>query len=125
MDYIDGMILIGGTVYNSFPSNYKKQKKIDNDYSVLNLVYSEETVVNKYPQVVTQIVDRAMEINDVEKRKFVMMFTCESFMEYIIKFDHRINMYVVNNNSKQLPLYFTRNDPEIAAHSQLYNLFTE
>jgi hypothetical protein len=49
MDYIDGMILIGGTVYNSFPSNYKKQKKIDNDYSVLNLVYSEETVVNKYP----------------------------------------------------------------------------
>lgn len=38
-------------------------------------------------------------------------------MEYIIKFDHRINMYVVNNNSKQLPLYFTRNDPEIAAHS--------
>lgn len=58
-----------------------------------------------------------MEINDVEKRKFVMMFTCESFMEYIIKFDHRINMYVVNNNSKQLPLYFTRNDPEIVAHS--------
>lgn len=46
-----------------------------------------------------------------------MMFTCESFMEYIIKFDHRINMYVVNNNSKQLPLYFTRNDPEIIARS--------
>jgi hypothetical protein len=125
LDYIDGIIMIGGTVYNSFPSNYKKQKKIDNDYNMLNLTYTDETTINKYPQVVTEIMERAVHINDVEKRTFVVMTTCESFMEFIIKYDHRINMYVVNNNSKQLPLYFTRNDPEIIEHSQLYNLFTE
>ena len=26
MDYIDGMVLIGGTVYNRFPTNYAKDK---------------------------------------------------------------------------------------------------
>jgi hypothetical protein len=51
MDYIDGMVMIGGTVYNKFPSKDEddKDKEIDEDYPELNLRYSEETNINKYP----------------------------------------------------------------------------
>lgn len=29
MQYIDGLVMIGGTVYNHFPTNYEKQKTVD------------------------------------------------------------------------------------------------
>ncbi len=41
--------MIGGTVYNKFPSNYNKDKDIDKTYTELELVYTEETDINRYP----------------------------------------------------------------------------
>lgn len=49
MDFTDGMVMIGGTVYNRFPSNYNKDKDIDKVYTELELNYTEETTINKYP----------------------------------------------------------------------------
>lgn len=49
MDFTDGMIMIGGTVYNRFPSNYYKDKDIDKVYTELELNYTDETNINRYP----------------------------------------------------------------------------
>ncbi len=45
-------------------------------------------------------------------------------MEFVIAEDHRMSMYVVNNNSNQLPLVFEKDDPELIEKSFLYNAFT-
>lgn len=49
MDYVDGLVLIGGTVYNRFPTNYANDKEIDHEYSELTLKYTPETTINKFP----------------------------------------------------------------------------
>jgi len=69
------------------------------------------------------IIDKAKKIND-EGRRFVVYTTCESFMEFVIAADHDVNMYGVDNNSNQIKTYFTNNDPDLIAHSRLYNVFT-
>lgn len=45
-------------------------------------------------------------------------------MEFVIAEDHWMSMYVVNNNSKQLPLVFEKDDPELIEKSFLYNAFS-
>ena len=62
-------------------------------------MYTPETTINKFPQVVTKIMAKARRIND-EGRVFVIYTTCESFMEFVIEVDHTMSMYVVNNNSQ-------------------------
>ena len=57
-------------------------------------------------------------------RRYVIYTTCESFMEFVIAEDHRMSMYVVNNNSNQLPLVFEKDDPDLIERSFLYNAFT-
>jgi hypothetical protein len=99
LKYIDGIVMIGGTVYNHFPTNYKKQKLVDKEYNVLNLELTKEKEVRKYPQATKMIIEEAKRIND-GGRKFVVYTVCESFMEAVISQDNSINMYVVNNNSK-------------------------
>lgn len=49
LKYIDGIVMIGGTVYNHFPTNYDKFKTVDKKYTVLNLEITPEKDVRKYP----------------------------------------------------------------------------
>ncbi len=108
--------MIGGTVYNHFPSNYEKQKRVDRDYQVLNLEISKEKDVRKYPQATVEIIAEAKKINE-SGRRFVVYAVCESFMEAVISEGKDINMYVVNHNSEQDPVFFTEFDPEIREKS--------
>lgn len=75
--------MIGGTVYNHFPTNYENLKKVDKEYTVLNLEPTKETTMRKYPQAVELIMKKAKKIND-EGRKFVVYAVCESFMEMVL-----------------------------------------
>ena len=46
-------------------------------------------------------------------------------MEIVISEAKDANMYVVNNNSNQIPVYITENNYEIKEKSIMYNHFTE
>lgn len=124
LKYVDGLVMIGGTVYNHFPTNHTKQKKVDKQYTVLNLEITKEKEVRKYPQAVRMILKMAKQIND-HGRRFVLYAVCESFMEMVIAQEENINMYVVNNNSKQVPVYFTEFDEDLRRNSFVYNSFSQ
>lgn len=54
MDYIDGIILIGGTVYNKYMEDIKKYQ--ENEYHVIRLDPSGD---GKYKQAVINILKKA------------------------------------------------------------------
>lgn len=116
MDYLDGIFLIGGTVYGSYPRMANKNE--DSDYDVL---HSNNAVGSEYYDNVEKIVAKAKAIND-SGRKFLLFGVCMGFEAILMaNTGFKPKLYYIKNNLYQRTINF--NIPNVDNNSSRLKTF--
>lgn len=119
MDYLDGMILIGGTVYNKYVK--KDKPKDDNEYQKIELNPAGD---GPFIESIRKIKEKAKQLND-NNHKFILLGECVSFEKMIMsEGDDRPIMHVLHNNSIAQPIYFNYGF-DYNKNSKMNNFFTK
>ena len=96
MNYIDGVLLIGGTVYTNYQTIQPINEK--SDYRIFRL---EPSTYNEYYEAVNRIVKKAKEIND-GGRKFLILGICMGFEGLLMsETNFKPKLYFIKNNNYQ------------------------
>ena len=101
MDDIDGVLLIGGTVYAKYKPIQLGEE--ESGYSAYRL---DTSPYNEYYDTVAKIIEKAKAIND-GGRKFLLIGVCVGFQSIIMadtKF--KPQLYLIKNSNHQRPIYF-------------------